>query len=283
MHQSHRKNERRLHLHHHDNPFLHRILRLGLKHERDASGLHFVEAPRGVIQALEAGMSVETIVYSETLCWIPGAQKHVRHAKRAGVPVVRLTPEQFRQISRTPRASGLGAIVRQHWTSLDRIDPRHGLCWVAVSRIRSPGNLGTILRTAEAIGAAGALFLGEATDPFHPDVVRATMGSLFRLQLVRTTLQDFRAWCARHQCRVVGTSPSAATLYTEVPLERPLVVFFGEEREGMGPEEIGLCTHTARIPILGRSDSLNVGVAAGVMLYEVLRRVEWSAGAGNPM
>ena len=222
--------------------------------------------------ALEAAVPVETIVYSEVLCWDPAAQKRVRLARREGVPVARVTPEQFRLISRTPRASGLGAIVRQHWTPIERINPRRGLCWIGLGQVRSPGNLGTILRTVEAVGAGGALFMGGACDPFDPDVVRATMGGLFRLQLARASLAEFWEWSRHHGCRVVGMSPSAGALHTEVPVEPPLVIFLGEERRGMTREEVALCTHLARIPILGRADSLNVGVAAGVMLYEVLRR-----------
>jgi TrmH family RNA methyltransferase len=254
------------------NSLLDEISRLRLKRHRDLTRLHFVEGLRAVVHALEAGVPVETLVYSEILCWNPAVQKRVRLARRAGVPLARLTPEEFRRVSVTPRASGLGAILRQHWTPLDRIDPLKGLCWVAVSRIRFPGNLGTILRTAEAAGAGGALFLGQAADPFDPDVVRATMGGLFHLQLVRTSVEEFQDWSRRHGCRVVGTTPSASAVHTQVPVDAPLVVFFGEERQGMSPEELRICTHTARIPIVGRADSLNVGVAAGVMLYEVLRR-----------
>ena len=132
--------------------------------------------------------------------------------------------------------------------------------------------LGTILRTAEAVGAGGALFLGEASDPFDPTVERATMGGIFRLRLSRAAPEAFLAWARRHGCSVIGTSPSAETSYTEAPLEPPLAVFLGEERQGMTPAEMALCTHMARIPIVGEADSLNVGVAAGVMLYEVLRR-----------
>lgn len=222
--------------------------------------------------ALDAAVPVEALVYSERLCWSSYAQKRVRCAKRAGVPVARVTPEEFRLVSQTLRASGLGAVVRQHWTPLHGIDPRRGLCWVAMSRVRFAGNLGTVLRTAEAVGAGGAFFLGGAADPFDPDVVRATMGGLFRLQLVRTSIEKFQEWSDRHGCRVVGTSPAAGVLYTEVPMDPPLVLFFGEERHGMTPEEMNLCSHTARIPIVGQADSLNVGVAAGVLLYEVLRR-----------
>lgn len=99
-------------------PLLDRIRRLRLRPDRDLAGLHFVEGLRPVMRALEADIPVETIIYSERLCWNPFVQKRVRLARKAGVPVTRLTPEEFRQVSLTPRASGLGAVLRQHWTPL---------------------------------------------------------------------------------------------------------------------------------------------------------------------
>ena len=166
---------------------LKRIRRLQEREERERTGLHFVEGIRPVLQATDAGIPFEAWVHSEILNRNPVAQKKVRLAR---VPVERVTPEEFRTISRTPRASGIGAIVRQHWTRLDRIDPYRGLCLIAISRLRSPGNLGTIARTAEAVGAGGLIFLGESADPFDPAAVRASMGGLFRLHLVRTSLED---------------------------------------------------------------------------------------------
>ncbi|HEV3029553.1 MAG TPA: RNA methyltransferase, partial [Planctomycetota bacterium] len=202
----------------------------------------------------------------------PAVQKNVRRQKRGGVPVVRVTPEVFRGVSGTLRASGVGAILRQHWTPLADADPRQGTCWIAISSLRSPGNVGTILRTAEAVGVGGVVLLGNQVDPFDPAVVRASMGGLFRLRLVRSSFREFDLWKTRSNCRVWGTSPAAGGLYTEASVEGPLIVFFGDERRGLSPEELGLCTETSRIPIVGRADSLNVGVAAGVILYEILRR-----------
>lgn len=253
-------------------PILARIRRLRLRSVRDRTGLHYVEGFRVVLQALDAQVPIDTLLYSEILARNPAVQKKVRLSRRAGTRVVRVTPEEFRSVSETHRASGIGAILRQHWTPLDRVDPREGLCWVAVRFLRSPGNLGTLLRTAEAVGAGGAIFLGDVADPFDPNVVRASMGGLFNLKLVRASIEGFASWSRLHGCRVLGTSPSAADAYTQVPVDPPLVVLFGEERAGLSEEELEACTHRARIPIAGRADSLNVGVAAGVMLYEVLRR-----------
>jgi TrmH family RNA methyltransferase len=249
-----------------------RIRNLRSRDVRIRCGLHFIEGFRNFIQVLDAGIPIDTIVYSEILAQNPAVQKNVRLQKRAGVPVVRVTPEQFRALSGTTRASGIGAIVRQHWTTLADADPRQGTCWIAFSSLRSPGNAGTILRTAEATGVGGVLLIGDHVDPFDPAVVRASMGGVFRLKLVRCTLQDLAPWKERWGCRFWGTSPSADGIYTEAPVESPLVVFFGDERRGLAPEELALCTQTSRIPIVGRADSLNVGVAAGVILYEVVRR-----------
>ena len=245
---------------------------LRMRDAREATGMHFVEGFRAFLQAIDAGAPIDRIVYSEVLAQNVAVQKLVRLSRRDGIPVVRVTPEQFRAVSITDRASGVGAIVRQHWSSLEEVDPCRGLCWIGLGQIRSPGNLGTIMRTAEAVSAGGLIFLGNACDPFDPAVVRASMGGLFRLRLVRTSARQFGPWARRHGCTVVGTSPSAATLHTDVPVDPPLVILFGEERAGLGPHELSVCTHLTRIPILGHADSLNVGVAAGVMLYEILRR-----------
>ncbi len=241
---------------------------------RGASALHYVEGFRAFLQLIDARIPIETIIYCEILAQNPVVQKQVRLLRRAGTLVTRVSPAQFRSVSCTERASGIGVIARQHWTPLDQANPARGLCWVAVSLLRSPGNLGTVIRTAEAVGVGGAVFLGDASDPFDPNVVRASMGGLFRLQLARASIDQFAAWSCRHGCTVIGTSPSGSVLYTEVPLNPPLVVLFGEERAGMSPAEKGVCTHMARVPITGHADSLNVGVAAGVTLYEVLRRGE---------
>jgi TrmH family RNA methyltransferase len=249
-----------------------RVRRLSRRDVRDQTGFHFVEGVRGVLQVLEAGIPVETLVYSEVLVRGAGAQKRVRLSKRAGIPVLRVTPEQFRSISSAERASGIGAIARQHWTPLESADPRSGLCWIAVSLVRAPGNLGTILRTAEAVGAAGVILLGSSTDPFDPNVVRASMGGIFHLQLVRASLPAFVRWTRRHGCRVIGTSPRAALSYTQIEAAPPVVMLFGEERMGLSAEELALCTDLVSIPIVGRADSLNVSVAAGVLLYDALRR-----------
>jgi len=144
---------------------------------RDAARCHYIEGVRNLIQAVEAGVEVETLVVSERLLRVPRALKLVRRWMRAGSPCLEVSPEQFRRISRDRRASGVGAVVRQHWTRLHRASPRAGLCWICLERARATGNVGSLLRTSEALGGAGVILLGREIDPFDPGVVRATNGS----------------------------------------------------------------------------------------------------------
>jgi TrmH family RNA methyltransferase len=170
-----------------------------------------------------------------------------------------------------PRASGVGAIVRQRWTRLNELDPREGLGWLVIERLRSAGNLRTILRTAVATGVAGVVFLSSACDVFDPAVVRANMGGMFYLKLVRTSAANMREWASRNGVRVVGLSPRAPQLWTEVPTDGPVALLIGEERTGLSSNSAALCDVSLRLPMCGRADSLNVAVAAGVMMYELTR------------
>jgi len=260
---------------------LHRIRELRERRARDATGHYFVEGLRQVFCALDANLPVEVLVYCETLA--PAiVQRRVRLARRAGARVVRVSPEQFRGVSVAARASGIGAVLRQHWSSIRDADPAGGLCWIGLGLTRSHGNLGTLLRTAEAVGVAGVVFLDRLTDPFDAQVVRASMGGIFGLRLVRATHSELACWVSRHRGEVVGAAPRGDLSYTEIPLRSPLVVLFGEERRGLTVEELRLCTRTASIPMTGRADSLNLGVAAGVVLFDLRRRARDGAATLRP-
>lgn len=238
---------------------------------RDACGLFYVEGVRNFIQVMDNGFEVVTIVFSERLLTAPLARKLVRQARRAGVSTLALTPEQFRQISRTERASGVGVIVRQQWARLQEISPQSGLCWMVLETVRSPGNLGTLIRSSEAVGGAGFIFVGHHADPFDPNVIRATMGALFRQQFVRTGFHALRRWIGRHDCQVVGASPDGTTDLHQFHYPRSMLFFLGEERKGLTQQQRDLCQHLVRIPMVGRADSLNLAVAGSLLLYEVYR------------
>jgi TrmH family RNA methyltransferase len=238
---------------------------------RDSRGLFFIEGVRNFIEAVDHHFSVDSLLYSEKLLINPIARKLVRRLKRAGVPFARVTPEQFRRVSRTERASGVAGIFRQEVHRLEQIKLGNQQCWTALSHVRSLGNFGSLLRTSAATGAAGFILLGESIDPFDPAVVRATMGALFKQTLVRTSAEQLRRWVRMHNIQVIGAAPDGVMDYKEVIYARPAVLMLGGERKGLTDEQRLICQHIVRIPMVEGMDSLNLAVAGSLLMYEVFR------------
>lgn len=247
---------------------------------RDRRGLFFVEGVRNVVQVVDHGFTVERILVSDRLLTAPIARKLVRQCRRAGVPTLDLTPEQFRRLSRAERASGVAAVLRQRWASLDDVSPHHGLCWIALETVRSPGNLGTLIRSSQAAGGAGFVFVGNSADPFSPEVVRSAMGALYRQTFVRADWEALRRWTTEWQCAVIGATPDGATDLHRLRCPRAPLLVLGEERRGLSARQRALCGSFVRIPMDTGTDSLNLGVAGSLLLYEVYRTHGAATGAG---
>jgi RNA methyltransferase, TrmH family len=246
----------------------------GLRHrkERERTGLFYVEGIRLVGEAADLMAEVETCVVAPQLLSSDFGWKTVDRLVRAGATRLEVSEDVFRSMSSKDGPQGIAAVVRQHWTELDEIEPGAELCWIALDAVQDTGNLGTILRTSDAVGARGVILMGDATDPYDPGAVRASMGAIFSQHLVRAGAPELAGWKRHHGAQVVGTSDSAPVDYLAAEYRRPLVLFMGSEREGLGGEEAALCNVMVRIPMAGRSDSLNLAVATGVMLYEILRQ-----------
>jgi RNA methyltransferase, TrmH family len=242
------------------------------RHLRDTSKLFFIEGVRNFVRVIDHHFELETILYSEKLLTAPLARKLVRQARRDGVPTLSLTPEQFRQIAHNERASGVAAIVKQRWAKLSQISPQTGLCWVVLETVRSAGNLGTLIRTSAAVGGAGLILIGDRIDPFDPDVIRASMSGIFGQQFVRASLPQLSDWLKKHHCQAIGASPDGKLDLHQFDYPRSTVLFLGEERQGLTTQQRDLCHHLVRIPMVGDADSLNLGVAGSLFLYEVYRQ-----------
>ena len=241
---------------------------------RDSTQTFWIEGVRQFMQAADADFQFDTIVHSRLLLKCAAARKRVQQLAERDARRIAVTPEQFRAVSITERASGIGAIVKQRWTPLYRADPRRGLCWIVLETVRSAGNLGTVLRTAEAAGVAGVIFLDHACDPYNLPVVRASMGGIFQLQLVRATHVHLRRWASASGVTLVALTPHGDDLWScdPCPSAPPTALLIGEERKGLSARALAMCDRRVRLPMFGRADSLNLGVAAGVMMYELLRR-----------
>jgi RNA methyltransferase, TrmH family len=255
-----------------NNPQIKRLRALHLRPERDQSGQFLIEGMRSLSEAAQQGAKIETLFVVPEMLTHPFARTLVRRLRIAGTPCLRLTPEVYYSVTQAEEPQGVGAIVRQKWDRLDTVKPSRGLCWIAAEAVQSPGNLGTIIRTSEAVGCAGLILIGDSADPYDPATVRASMGALFSQQFVRTSLEAFAAWKIRRQCTLVGTSPSAEKEYHALTYPGSTILLMGSEKRGLSDAIQTLCDVRVKIPMVGRSDSLNVAVATSVLLYEVFNQ-----------
>jgi TrmH family RNA methyltransferase len=248
-----------------------RVRSLRQRKGREETGCCFVEGIRLVAEAARAGV-VEQLVVAPELLSSPFARDLVAAQARAGADVIEVSAEVFASLSQKDGPQGLGAVARQRWVDLNEITLGAPPGWVALVEPADPGNLGTIIRTADGVGAAGVIIVGPGADPYDPAALRASMGAAFALGLARATWEELVAWRAATGAYLVGTSDQAPTSFQAVTYPQPLVLLMGSERQGLSPAQQAACDLIVGIPMRGRGDSLNLAVATGVMLYELLRQ-----------
>lgn len=249
-------------------PALRRIPRLAHRKERDASRTLFVEGVRFVSEALANNAAIDLLVACPRLLTSSHGHRVLKTARSRGVSVVEVTASLWERLTLTGDMQGIGAVARQRWTPVAEITQRGNPLWVAIEQVNSPGNFGTLIRTCEAAGARGAILLGPSVDPYEPAAVRATMGALFHTRFARSAHAEFARWKQTSGFSAIGTSPHGRLDYREADYRGPTVLFLGCEQRGMTREQEALCDEIVRIPMVGRSDSLNLGVAGSILLYE---------------
>ena len=245
------------------------IRKLEQKKYRQQSGTFFIEGLRTVGEAVQTGAPIQALVTAPDLLISEFGLSLLDAPNLKGVERIEVSAEIYEKLAHKEGPQGIGAIVHQSWQDLAGVQAAPDDLWVALDAVADPGNLGTIMRTADSVGARGILLLGNATDPYDPAAVKASMGAIFSLQLANTTWPTLKAWQQSQQALLVGTSDHGATDYQQIRYQRPLVLLMGSERHGLSEEMIAGCDHLARIPMAGRSDSLNLAVATAVMLYEI--------------
>lgn len=251
------------------NPRIKQIRKLRDRKERQATGLFSVEGLRIVAEAAEQGAVFETLVVAPELLTSAFGQELVEKIAAAGVTVLEVSVPVFESISLKEGPAGLAAVIRQQWASLENAQTDPQCTWVALDSVADPGNLGTILRTHDAVGGMGVILLDHSTDPYDPTSIRASMGAVFTQTLIRASFEDFAQWKLQHKAHLVGTSDKAAADYAAYSYPPDLVILMGSERQGLQQRHLRLCDEVVSIPMRGSSDSLNLAVATGVVLYEV--------------
>jgi len=256
------------------------------REQRDATGYYVIEGVRFLIAAADANADFVGLVVCKRLLTSVVGRMIVRRLKRSGVPLLAVSDSEYASVSRLEEGTGRGvvAIVRQSFRRARAI--RSGELWLAVEAVRSPGNLGTLLRTCLAVGARGVFVIGN-TDVHDPGCVRATMGALPALDLVRVAPHELIELVRRSNASLIGVSPDGARPYWDHRYRPATVLLVGSERTGISRELRSACDALVRIPMVGKLDSLNVAVAGSLVLYEVFAQrldLRWRAGesdAGN--
>jgi TrmH family RNA methyltransferase len=253
------------------NPLIKKIRSLRQKKSRQELGLFLVEGIHHVGEALEAGWDLETLVYAPELLTSDFARRLVDDQSRRGVNCQPLVRDLFVDIAEKDNPQGILAVVYQRHLLLEDVTRAEFHSGAAVVSPQDPGNVGTILRTLDAVGADGLFLLDGGVELYHPSVVRASMGTLFWKPVVQASFLEFDQWRRRNGCRLVGSSAHAATGYLEYHWGNwPLILLLGNEQKGLSPEQVAACDGMVSLPMKGRVSSLNLAVAAGILLYQMM-------------
>jgi TrmH family RNA methyltransferase len=245
------------------NPTVKAVRALHMRKARQESGRFLVEGLKAVTEAVDLGRAPRILLHGET---IAGHPLLVRAAAIAG-ETLEVSEAILAKISRRDNPQMVLGVFEQAFTALDALDPGASPCWVALEAVRDPGNLGTIVRTADAAGCGGLILVGDCCDPYSVEAVRATMGSIFAVPIARATAAEFLDWRARWPGAVVGTLLAAVTDFRAAAYRAPNLIVMGNEQAGLSAALAAACDVTVKIPMRGRADSLNLAVAAGVMIY----------------
>lgn len=254
------------------NPIVKDIRALAMKKFRDQQNAFMAEGLKLVIDAFDLGWTIRTLVFAKAQRGNPIVEKIAARTVAAGGLVLEASEKVLGAITRRDNPQMVVGVFQQRWAALKDIRPADGDVWIALDRVRDPGNLGTVIRTVDAVGAKGVILVGETTDPFSVETVRATMGSVFAVPVARAGVEAFLAWRKGVQATVVGTHLKGSVDYRTVDYAKgPVVLVMGNEQQGLPDELAASCDALIRIPQAGRADSLNLAVATGVALYEIRR------------
>ncbi len=240
---------------------------LHLKKEREATGLFLAEGLKIVLEAIDLRRAPRILMFSRDAADHPLLRRAAEATRDADGEVIEVTAEILEKVSRRDNPQTVVAVFEQSYALLHEIDPSSAPCFVALEQVRDPGNLGTILRTADAAGCGAVILVGDTVDPYSVEAVRATMGSIFAVPISRATREVFLAWRARWPGAVVGTLLNATHGYRDAPYRAPNLIVMGPEQAGLSPDLAAACDVNVKIPMRGRADSLNLAVATGIMIY----------------
>ena len=243
------------------------------KKARREEGLFLAEGLRILTEARDSGLLPEIIAFSADGARHSLAAEIIAATEAAGGDAIETTPDILSKMSGKDNPQMLLGAYRQPDTSLEGIHRGKADLWIVVQALRDPGNIGTILRTGDAVGAGGLILVDDCADPFSVEAVRASMGAIFTQQVATARWEEFVPWLRSGDAQLVGTSLKATDDYLNVAYRKPCFLLIGNEQQGLPADYEGECDLLVKIPMAGRADSLNAAMATAVMAFAI--RASW--------
>ncbi|RJO65929.1 MAG: RNA methyltransferase [Myxococcales bacterium] len=248
------------------------LVKLRDRAARDREGLVLIEGYRELLRALKAGVKPAEVYFCEAFFLGANEPALLEQARAAGARLIALTKTPFAKASYRDRPDGLLAVAPKIGRPLEAIPLSPSPLIVLAVNIEKPGNLGMILRSADAVGADGVVVADGKTDVNNPNVVRASTGTLFSMPIAEAGAEETLAWLKRHGIRLLAATPHSELGHTEADLTGPVAIALGAEQYGLTSRWLEAAELKVRIPMAGVADSLNVGAAATVLLFEAARQ-----------
>jgi len=255
------------------NPKVKQVLHLRDKKGRDKTGQFLIEGYREILRATDAGWQIDILLICPELYLGSNEPALINQIAKKGTEIIICTQQVFEKISYRDRPDGLLAIAPQKRFKLSDLESsRKNPLYVVAEAIEKPGNLGTILRSSDAVGVDGLIVCDRCTDIFNPNVVRASVGTLFTVKTVEAKGDETLSWLKKQNIQILAATPSAKKEFTEVDLTGPIAIAVGTEQLGLSDRWMNEASIQVRIPMLGVADSLNVAMATTLLLYETNRQ-----------
>lgn len=258
------------------NPKVKNAVKLFDRKDRDESGLFLIEGYRELKRAADQDVSIDTLFICPTLFLGENENALIDKIRKTGTDVFHCDDKVFKKLSYRDRPDGLVAIARQMQKSLSdlsaKVKAKKNPFFLIAESIEKPGNLGTILRSCDAVGVDGVIVCDRCTDIYNPNVVRASVGTLFTVPVIEASSEETLIWLKQHGVQILSSTPSTNLEYTEADLSGPIAIVVGTEQLGLSDTWLDAADLKVRIPMMGVADSLNVATATTLLLYEVLRQ-----------
>lgn len=254
------------------NPRVKNLVKLRDRRARDQQGVFIAEGYRAISRSLEKSVTPQEVYFCPECFLGENENALLKQAQAAGARLYQLSKHAFEKVAYRDRPEGLLAVIEQWSHSLDSLQLSEPPFLLVVEAIEKPGNLGTILRSADAAGIDAVICCDSVTDLFNPNVVRSSTGVLFSMPTVSASGDEVISWIRSKNIRSVATTPHTEVLHYDANLTGPLAIIMGSEQFGLSEKWLSACDQKVRIPMAGQADSLNVAMATLVTLFEAVRQ-----------